>query len=98
MKKLFYSKNEKILFWVSGYDTGNYSVNAIVKYLQQNAYKLADLINCDSDLVQTLVVHNSSRYKDMRVFFIHVEPQLVESIPDVFLIGEDWTMYKWLEF
>lgn len=98
MENLFYSKSEKILFWVAGYTGDNNTCNALEKiaYLQKNAETFAKM--CPGILISNVCTNqilSSRRYKYMRVFWA----ENIEHPPkNAFVIGgeNDWTMSKWL--
>lgn len=95
MKDLFYSNEEKILFYIAGYTQDHHLSNVVemTTDLMNNAIKFANEVGCDLSQVKTTFIEKSSRYKYMRVFYINSdEPKL-----DAFELGGDWTMWKWLE-
>ena len=92
MTDLFYSGDEKILFWVTGYN------------MADNTQKITEMINSLHDLSIEFIVEskqvgkNRRRYKYMRVLWCEgVESYDVPE--DAFHItGENgWTMWKWLK-
>lgn len=97
MKDLFYSWDEKILFWVAGYTADLNTDNVIEKNrdLLENALEFAGKAQCDVSSVKTFEILKSSRYKYMRVFYVNSDfcPS------DAFVIGKGehkWTMSEWL--
>lgn len=97
MENLFYSENEKLAFWVSGYDISSYNCSEIIKYLQSTTLEAVNILDIPTKNVKgisTYVIRESRRYKHMRVFYVTTEvcPK------DAFVItnGDDWTMHKWL--
>ncbi len=97
MKDLFYSPTEKRLFWIAGYTDNSCNVKEIISVLQNNTnFFLTQTKLPKNAQVKTDYITNSRRYKSMRYFWINdVE---VENVPEeVFLLGNDWTMYKWIE-
>lgn len=104
MKDLFYSQDEKIVFWVAGYcrDLNTDSIVEKVKDLQEMGQKLADVLGVKLDKIRTYEVHKSRRYLNMRVFYAN---EISQNIPEnAFKIGgirddgsvSDWTMSKWV--
>ena len=95
MNSLFYSKEEKKAFWVSGYcyDHSEFDVDKIIENLKANKDKFIAYLKIEST-VKTFEIFRSCRYKGMRVFY----SENIESCPEGFFeIGKDWTMFKWLE-
>ncbi len=94
MKDLFYSISEKSLFWIAGYTDNSCNVREIVSVLENNRRHFVS--NCKlpkNALVNTDYITSSSRYKSMRYFWIND----IETPPkDAFVLGEDWTMHKWI--
>ena len=97
-QNLFYSEDEKILFWIAGYihADNTQDLNDLILSLQENEKEFIAMGG--KGVIKTDYVHKSRRYKYMRYFFCEeFEP---ENVPeDVFRItGENgWTMYKWIE-
>jgi hypothetical protein len=92
-KDLFYSPKENLLFWIPGYTDNSDNVEDIVKMLMLHSKELSFLhVSYEVKDVKTFYVSNSSRYKNMRVFYL--ETQVVPK--DAFSIGKDWTMIKWI--
>lgn len=98
MENLFYSKKEKILFWIAGYtaDGSTGRVLEKIRHLKDYAEQFAATSpEVRIDAVNTDYIQKSSRYKYMRVFWADG----IESPPaDAFIIGDgsDWTMNSWL--
>lgn len=91
MKDLFYSNSEKILFQIAGYTQDHHLANVVE--MTTDLIKFANEVGCDISEVKTHFIEKSSRYKHMRVFYIDSDtPGL-----DAFELGDDWTMWKWLE-
>lgn len=95
-QELFYSKDEKTLFWVAGYTDNSQNVNEIISTLQnlRDHFKRIG----GRGVIKTDVIVVSRRYKYMRYFFCEKIEE--EDIPsDAFRItGENgWTMDKWLK-
>lgn len=101
---LFYSENEKILFWVAGYTLidNTQLVDQIIDDLRKRwndfVYDVAKLPPARTKEVKTDYITESRRYKFMRVFWCeNVEP---EDVPEnaFNITGENgWTMWKWLK-
>jgi len=94
---LYYSPNDKIVFWIAGY-TADENTQLVVKKidsLSDNAKKFAEKIGVDYTAVKTLLVSKSSRYLYNRVFFTEhpfdVLPQGCSSI------GEHQNMWEMLQ-
>lgn len=94
VRDLFYSKDEKILFWVIGYCGSSSKVKDTIKEYKKD-YKRFKKLGGGND-VKTIEVLTSRRYKHMRVFYC----EGIENPPrNAFEISNnnDWTMWKWLE-
>jgi hypothetical protein len=97
--KLFYSEEEKILFWIAGYTDNDQCVNTIISTLQSLRDHFLDICEKCHGVVKTDVINKSRRYKYMRVFWL--EDVSVLDIPeDAFCIANEseWTMWKWIEY
>lgn len=94
LKNLFYSKKEAILFHVAGYTDNSESVSDIVEMLMFHSKALSVLDkNYQLEDVKTFYVTKSSRYKNMRVFYLKTS-----IVPKgTFELDGDWTMMKWIE-
>lgn len=93
MKNLFYSESESILFLIVGYTDNENKVDDIVKMLKAGAKKLAKFVPGEREKIETVFVTKSSRYENMRVFYLKTE-----NIPkeEAILLPGSWTMNKWL--
>ena len=94
---MFYFQEGKNLCWVAGYtaDKNTVKANDIIKSLQENTQKFADIAGVDTDMVRTDTIQQSRRYKDMRFFFVcNFDGTLPDGTYEV--KGEGWTMMKWL--
>lgn len=100
---LFYSGDEKILFWNAGYVAADSTLD--VEKIIESLREMRDMFIADiakqmlkNRVVKTMVVEHSRRYKYCRVFWCEdVEP---EDVPEeaFHITGENgWTMRKWLE-
>lgn len=103
MKDLYYSEDEKILFWVTGYNMADNSrkvdeiIESLRKLWNEFIFDVAKLPPAKTADVKTAYITESRRYKFMRVLWCEdVEPNDVPE--DAFHItGENgWTMWKWL--
>ena len=97
MDNIFYSHDEKILFWVAGYTADNNTDDllTIIGSLTENANIFAGMAKCALKDVKTYQITNSRRYKYMRVFYTKTD----YIPPAAFVIGDTenkWTMQKWL--
>lgn len=103
MEDLFYSKQEKILFWVAGYTDNSNIVTEMIEKLNQLLEKFNEVAKVDPKEIRTHYIEDSRRYKYMRVLYVETP-----NIPkDAFVIGEntsndqgphtDWTMWQWLK-
>ena len=91
---LFYSGDEKILFWVVGYTDNTNKVDEIVEMHVNNKQKFIDMGGIGD--IKTTYITTSRRYKHMRVYYCDG----VENPPEkAFQITSKngWTMNKWLE-
>lgn len=94
-KTLFYSSKEKIAFYIPNYYPDSLNVGEQIKMLQQErsnfARMLSNHIRTDKMLSREILV--SSRYKNMRVFWMEWD-----EVPDgAFVLGADCTMDKWIQ-
>ena len=93
---LFYSKKEKILFYVAGYTDNSNKVTDIIEMLNEGSKRVTDLVQADVKEAKTFMVEQSRRYKHMRVFYLeNIEAREVPK--DAYQFGKDWTMSKWLQ-
>jgi predicted nucleotidyltransferase component of viral defense system len=101
-KDIFYSPNEKIVFYVAGYTDNSYKVDECIKVLKEGQLFLEKLISkfqsIDTREVKSAYITKSRRYKSMRVFWIEGVNQAPRG---AFVINSDggdyWNMWKWLE-
>lgn len=93
MKDLFYSQREGILFWVAGYtrDNNTEQVIEMIKSLEENATKFAEMANIPIEKVSTFLNSKPPRYQYMRIFYAWCP-----DVKDSFKLSEDWTMNKWI--
>jgi len=97
MKDIFYSIKDKTVFWVAGYvGTGNGRAIEIANALKTSATRFADKLGIDPAAIHTTVVEKSSKYKNMRVFFVQEHEIDTDKADMNEVIGLDWTMMKWL--
>ena len=90
---LFYSVEEKTLFYVAGYTDNSNKISEIRKTMDNGEKIIRNLVGSKTLEVNTRYIDKSSRYKYMRVFYAttNVVPK------DAFVLdGVDWTMMKWL--
>ncbi len=103
MKELFYSETDQTLFWIPNYypdSSIGSSVSEMVDMLTELSKKFKKLIDgmgYDTTMivVKTRFIDRSSRYKSMRVFYCELKEK-----PDCkgpFILGSDWSMWKWIE-
>lgn len=73
MRDLFYSKEENVLFWIAGYckDLNTDSVSEKIASLKSDASTLADVAKVDIGSVMTYEIAKSSRYRNMRCFYLN---------------------------
>jgi hypothetical protein len=98
MRDLFYSPHEGILFWVSGYNSDRLS--QVIK--DSNRFK--KLAKCQTKDISLREVTNSSRYKNMLVYWTKTDfvPEetfrlsIDKETCERFNLKDDWTMWKWL--
>lgn len=92
MKNLFYSKSEKIAFWVSNYGCSSSKVSEVVEWLKEKGGLAANAFGVELDAVRWYEITVSRRYKNMHVFYAETDV-----VPEnAFELGEEWTMEKWL--
>lgn len=95
IRELYYSKVEKILFYVAGYTYNGENVGEQVEMLIKGAEKLATLIKTDRKNINTFFVTKSRKYKYMRVFYVKTD-----IVPEgAFSLNKKsgWTMKRWVE-
>jgi hypothetical protein len=94
---LFYSVNEKKLFWITGYTDNSYNINVMISMLTNNKNHFIKIGNLKKNAqINTDMILKSSRYKNMRYFW--VDKIEIENVPkEAFQISNDWTMDKWIE-
>ena len=93
--ELFYSGDEKILFWVAGYTDNTQHVNTILENLKNLRDHFVRLGG--KGAIKTDFITESRRYKYMRYFWC--EDMEEKDVPeDAFRItgANGWTMRKWL--
>ena len=89
---LFYSTTEKKLFFIPKYYThGTGMLDNLIENLEEGKAMLRKFvptgeIYCDE-------IRKSSRYKSMWYFSIELDKAPAEA----FELGEDWSMFKWIE-
>lgn len=97
-KDLFYSKHEKILFLITGYD-GSHLVKDLMIAFRINYERMRELSKGASEIYTDEILH-SSRYKSMRYYWCKTDV-----IPEeAFVIGDTdkpddpnrWTMSRWI--
>jgi len=95
-ENLFYSPSEQLLFYVAGYTENNYEVEKIKEMLDEcvKEFELS-IPKGVTNPIKTDVITISRRYKYMRYFWVKVEEKFVSK--EAFVIGNDWTMSKWLQ-
>ena len=104
MDNIFYSEDEKIVFWIAGYtriDNTN-SVDEQIEGLNEKRNEFLSLFNSETkpapEKVKTIFVDNSRRYKYMRVFYLeNIEPNQVPEKAFKITNKNGWTMWKWLK-
>lgn len=100
MENLFYSKQEKTLFWIAGYTDNSLNVDEIIKMLSIESKRFNEFAKVDSSEIKTDYITNSHRYKSMRVFYCktdHIPEEAFVLGADVSNDnGHDWTMDKWI--
>jgi len=94
MENLFYSENEKIAFYIAGYTDNSLLVEDIISMLTKHTEKFSEKVCVDPKVVKTDYIVNSSRYKEMRVFYAEVEKKPKDAF--VLTSKQGWTMHKWL--
>lgn len=92
MENLFHSKDDGLVFWVSGYDCSSQKVDDIAKYLKEKGDKFIKETGVSPEDVKTFIVTVSRRYKRMRVFFAEGNCDSAYQIE-----GTGWDMWSWLE-
>lgn len=105
MEGLFYSKDEKILFWVTGYCWVDSTQNITEQISGLNEKRKEFLFSIKPEnqpedaynKIKTYQIQTSRRYKYMRVFWLEgIKPnQVPEEAYNI--TSSDWTMQKWLE-
>ncbi len=91
LENLFYSPSEKIAFFIPPHYYGA-KVKELVETMQNHANELAEIAGKSPDDVSIIDVLQSSRYKNMKVFYI----KDCETAPEqAYVINESWTMVSW---
>jgi len=95
MKDLFYSQTEQRLFWIAGYTDNSSLVTSIVLTLEScRNYFIKQCKLPQNAFIKTDYCTSSMRYKSMRYFWV----DNIETPPeDAFVLGDDWTMDKWIK-
>ncbi len=89
---LFYSINDKKLFWIPNYYTnGSGNLEQLLKNLKEGKSILRHFVKRGS--IHTSEILVSRRYKSMWYFSVETEVCPKEA----FEIGKDWTMWKWIQ-
>jgi hypothetical protein len=94
-KNLYYCPKDKRVFEVVGYSSIDNSTNVKdqISTLQNNYNYYSKLFGTKT--IETLVVTNSTRFKQMRVFYAdNIESDKVPK--EAYVLKDDWTMHKWL--
>lgn len=96
-RELFYSKHERILFYIAGYTDNSQNVWAFITMLLRHSFWVGWIGRKWVTKVNTDYIYSSRRYKYMRVFYV-----TTDVIPEgAFIINSErdptcWTMWKWL--
>lgn len=97
MNNLFYSDEEGILFWVTGYTVISGQVSKIIEMLSEKSQQLAEIAGVDVTAINTFEVTKSRRYNQMCVFYVETK-----TVPEnAFRISSEehrWTMNNWIEY
>lgn len=94
---LFYSTSENIIFFIPPYYIDNESnVESFSASLKHYSASIANEVGIDCNVVKSRYIESSSKYKQMRVFFISKELSDDELPKGTHVLGSDWTMYKWI--
>lgn len=98
MKNLFYSHDEKILFFIGGYHYNCTDLNDLLQNLKKGKEIISQFLpKYHAETIYTDVINESRRYKYMRVFWTTIKDA---PSPRVFTIGageHKWTMNQWLK-
>lgn len=109
MADLFYSADEKILFWVAGYCGSTNDVQGYIDMYTEKRIEFFKLVitpknktlltKKDNELkLKVLDVNTSRRYKHMKCFYLeNVKPEQVPKEAFHITGANGWTMWKWLE-
>ena len=92
MLNVFYSKTEKILFYIAENDKDTSNVSKLVEMLIAGADKLAELISGKREAISYFDVTKSNDHMGMRIFFVKTN-----TIPDGVRVLERKTMREWIE-
>jgi hypothetical protein len=98
-KELFYSESDKKLFYIAGYGESTDNIHSIISTLENLSNHFKMITGVKTNVINTLIVRKSRRYKEMRVIYCDID-ETCEKIPDAaFRLTKenDWDMYKWLE-
>jgi hypothetical protein len=96
MNGVFYSRKEKILFWIVGYTDSSSFVEDIVEMLQTWSVKFRAMIPYAVEIsqVRTFFIESSSCFKNMRVFYIYNASS--RQLPKDTLKLKNHTMNEWI--
>lgn len=94
MKNLYYSKVQRMLFWIAGYMNSSENVKEKIGVLTNGVNEFVAATGVEKDSVCSFVVDGcSSHYARMRVFCAKTD-----IVPDIaFKISEKYTMAEWIE-
>jgi hypothetical protein len=93
---LYYSTEEKILFWVAGYTDNYHEVDEIKQMLDECVKEFETVIPRGVKFpIKTDYITESRRYKNMRYFYVSISDE--NFVPRrAFELDKSWTMYSWL--
>jgi len=93
--KLFYTEQDRTLFWIAGYTIDHGRVGTLVQVLTALSQQFTDLTGVDFSEIETFVVNESNKYKHMRVLHATVTPQVARKNIECTVITHT-TMKKFL--
>jgi len=94
MKDLFFSTEDRILFWIAGYRPET-PVSALVNSVNEDAKTFVKAAGCKPGNVNRLRVEKSSRYAGCVVYWMEM-PHWFRPSLNAFVI--DGPMIKWLQY
>ena len=90
---LFFSEKDRYLFWISGIIKNTNNVEEIIREIKAGCKEFSKIADVSKESVCTIVVTESTQYKNMRVFYVKTLEVPEEATR---LSAKTWTMTKFL--